>query len=129
MNIFTALFRHVGLALMLKHNGAGMPTEVPAASMLISLYCLLNLINNNHGDINIGDLVGLCFIAQCYLFCLRDKLIGLIIFISIIINALMLGLSLLAGVSESGVLILTIVEYIMIFAAIINVIKSETSSV
>lgn len=127
MKFISALFLHFGLALRLKHDGKGMPTEIPAATMLISLYALLGLINYSHeGGISYGALIGLCFVAHCYLLCLRDKLIGLIILISILINAMTLTLKMLVGVNEQGLFVLTVMEYIMIFAAVINVIKSET---
>lgn len=130
MKFISALFAHFGLVLRLKHNGKGMPNEIPAATMLIGLYALLGLINYSHkGSISYGALIGLCFVAQCYLFCLRDKLIGLIILISILINAMTLVLKMLVGTSEQGLFVLTVMEYIMIFAAVINVIKSETRTI
>ncbi len=130
MKFITALFKHFGLVLRLKHDGKGMPTEIPAATMLIGVYALLGLINYSYeGSISYSALFGLCFVAQCYLFCLRDKLIGLIILISILINAMTLVLYLLVGVREQSLFVLSVMEYIMIFAAIINVIKSETRTI
>lgn len=127
MKFISALFSHFGLALRLKHDGRGMPENMPAAMALISIYALLGLINySDEGNINFNALFGLCFVAQCYLFCLRDKLIGLIIVISILINALTMVINILLGISEQSIFVLNIMEYIMIFAAIINVIKSET---
>jgi hypothetical protein len=130
MKFIAALFSHFGLALRLKHDGRGMPTEIPAATMLISVYALLGLINYSHeGSISYSELIGLCFVAQCYLFCLRDKLVGLIIVISIFINAMTLILNMLIGASEQSWFVLTVMEYIMIFASVINVIKSETRTI
>ena len=127
MKFIFALFAHFSLVIRLKHDGRGMPTKIPAASMLILTYALLGFINYSHeGNISFSALFGLCFVAQCYLFCLRDKLIGLIILISILNNAMTMVLNLLVGISEQSIFVLTIIEYIMIFAAIINVIKSET---
>lgn len=126
MRLITALFIHAWLALRLKHDGSGMPTKIPAAFMLISLYVALNLANKNLGDgITLETLIGLSFIAQFYLFGLRNKLIGLIIMISVVTNALSLILTALAGIPEEKLFMLLIMEYIMIFAALINVIKSE----
>jgi hypothetical protein len=130
MKFITALFSHFGLVLRLKHDGKGMPTEIPAATMLIGVYALLGLINYSHeGSISYSALFGLCFVAQCYLFCLRDKLVGLIILISIFTNAITLILNMLIGASEQSWFVLTVMEYIMIFAAVINVIKSETRTI
>jgi hypothetical protein len=127
MKFISALFSHFGLVIRLKHDGQGMPTKMPAAAMLISTYALLGFINYSHeGNISFSALFGLCFVAQCYLFCLRDKLIGLIILISILNNAMTIVINLLIGMSEQTIFVLTTMEYIMIFAAIINVIKSET---
>jgi hypothetical protein len=130
MKLITALFTHFGLVLRLKHDGRGMPTEIPAATMLISIYALLGLVNySQQGSISIGAFIGLCFVAQCYLFCLRDKLIGLLILISILINALTLVVNMLGGEGAQSIFVLTSIEYIMIFAALINVIKSETRTI
>lgn len=127
MRFFSALFMHFGLVLRLKHDGQGMPANMPAAIALISIYTLLGLINySQDGSINFTALFWLCLVAQCYLFCLRDKLIGLIIVISILINAMTLVINMLVGVNEQSIFVLSIMEYIMIFAALINVIKSET---
>ena len=126
MKLITAILIHTWLALRLKHDGAGMPTKLPAALVLITLYVALNLANKHiSGGINVETIIGLSFIAQFYLFGLRNKLIGLIILISVITNALSLGLSTLAGIPEEKLFMLLIMEFIMIFAAIVNVIKSE----
>ena len=127
MKFISALFSHFALVLRLKHDGQGMPVRMPAAMALISIYALLGLINYSYeGNINYTALFGLCFVMQCYLFFLRNKLIGLIIVISILINAVTMVLDILVGISEQSIFVLNIMEYIMIFAAIINVIKSET---
>jgi O-antigen ligase len=127
MKFISALFSHFALVLRLKHDGRGMPVHMPAAMALISIYALLGLINYSYeGNINYTALFGLCFVMQCYLFFLRNKLIGLIIVISILINAVTMVLDILVGISEQSIFVLNIMEYIMIFSAIINVIKSET---
>ncbi len=126
MKLITAIITHAWLALRLKHDGTGMPTKLPAAFALITLYVALNLANKHlNGGINLETLIGLSFIAQFYLFGLRNKLIGLIILISVITNAFSLGLSTLGGIPDDKLFVLLIMEFIMIFAAIVNVIKSE----
>ena len=130
MKLIYALWIHIWLALSLRHNGAGMPTKLPAAFLLAALYVALNLANQHlHGGIDYETLLGLSFVTQFYLFGLRTKMIGLFIIISIFINALTLALIALAGVAEENLLLLTIVEYIMVFAALINIIKSETKTI
>jgi hypothetical protein len=130
MKLITAILTHAWLALGLKHNGAGMPTKLPAACLLISLYIALNLANKNiNGGIDVQTLFGLSFIAPFYLFGLRNKLIGLIILISVVSNALSLTLTTLTGAPEDKLFMLIIVEYIMIFAGVINVIKSEIKAI
>lgn len=130
MKFFAALFSHFGLALRLKHDGQGMPEDMPAAVALISIYAILGLINYSYlASINLNALFGLCFVAQCYLFYLRDKLIGLIILISILMNAITMILNLLVGVTEQSIFALNMIEYVLIFAAIINVIRRESRTV
>ena len=130
MKFIFALFAHFSLVIRLKHDGRGMPTKIPAATMLILTYALLGFINYSHeGNISFSALFGLCFVAQCYLFCLRDKLIGLIILISIMMNIITMILNIFAGITEQSLFVLNVMEYIMIFAALINVIKSETRTI
>jgi hypothetical protein len=130
MKLISALWIHIWLALSLRHNGDGMPTKLPAAFLLAALYVALNLANKHiNGGINLETLLGLSFVAQFYLFGLRTKMIGLFIIISVVINALTLALIALAGVAEEKLFMLTIAEYIMVFAALINIIKSETKAI
>jgi hypothetical protein len=130
MKLIHALLMHAWLALRLKHDGTGMPTRLPAAFVLISLYVALNLANKNiNGGINLETLVGLSFIAQFYLFCLRNKVIGLIILISVVTNALALILTTLTGIPEEKLFLLLIMEYLMIFAAIVNLIKNNIKTI
>ena len=130
MKLIYALWIHIWLALSLRHNGDGMPKKLPAAFLLAVLYVALNLANKQlHGGIDYETLLGLSFVTQFYLFGLRTKMIGLFIIISIFINALTLALIALAGLAEENLLLLTIVEYIMVFAALINIIKSETKTI
>jgi hypothetical protein len=94
MKLMNAFFKHAWFALSLKHDGAGLPTKLPAACMLIGLYITLNLANSHIGQgITLETLLGLSFIAQFYLFSLRTPLIGLFIIIGIITNVLTLALT------------------------------------
>ena len=130
MKLITAILIHVWLALRLKHDGTGMPARLPAALMLVGLYIALNLANKHlNGGINLETMIGLSFVAQFYLFGLRTKLIGLFIMISVFTNALSLAITTLAGIPEQNLYMLLFTEYIMVFAAIVNVIKSETKTI
>ena len=130
MKLISAILIHVWLALRLKHDGTGMPVKLPAALMLAALYIALNLANKHlNGGINLETMIGLSFVAQFYLFGLRTKLIGLFIMIGIFTNTLSLAITTLAGIPEQNLYMLLFMEYIMVFAAIVNVIKSETKIV
>jgi len=121
------MLTHAWLALRLKHDGSGLPGNITGAFALAALYIALSLTNAGmSGDIKVGSLIALSFIAQIYVFCLRDKLIGLIILIGIITNVVSLFLSTFAGMSEEKLLLLTAMEFVMIFGAVINVIRSNT---
>lgn len=130
MKLITAILTHVWLALRLKHDGTGMPARLPAALVLVSLYIALNLANKHlNGGINLETVIGLSFVAQFYLFGLRTKLIGLFIMIGVFTNTLSLAIIMFAGIPEQNLYMLLFIEYIMVFAAIVNVIKSETKIV
>jgi len=130
MKLIHALLMHAWLAFRLKHDGTGMPTKLPAAFVLISLYVAFNLTNKNiNGGINLETIIGLSFISQFYLFCLRNKVIGLIILISVVTNALALILTTLTGIPEEKLFLLLIMEYLMIFAAIVNLIKNNIKTI
>ncbi len=130
MKLITAILTHVWLALRLKHDGTGMPIKLPAALVLAALYIALNLANKLlNGGINLETVIGLSFVAQFYLFGLRTKLIGLFIMIGVFTNTLSLAITMLAGIPEQDLYMLLFMEYIMVFAAIVNVIKSETKIV
>ncbi len=130
MKLVNAFFKHAWFALSLKHDGTGLPAKLPAAFLLIILYIALNLINSHMGHgIKLETLLGLSFIAQFYLFSLRTPLIGLFIVIGIITNMLTLALNELTGTAEQHLYLLIILEYIMVFAAIVNIIKHELKTV
>jgi len=124
MKLINAILMHAWLAIRLKHDGSGLPANIPGAFMLVALYIALSLINAS-GEIGLGSFIALGFIAQFYVFSLRDKVIGLIILIGIIVNAFTLALSVFGGVSEEMHLLLLIAEFIMIFAALVNIIRSN----
>ena len=130
MKLMNAFFKHAWFALSLKHDGTGLPTKLPAACMLITFYIALNLTNTHIGQgITLETLLGLSFIAQFYLFSLRIPLIGLFIVIGIITNAIALALTSLFGVPDQPLYLLTLIEYIMVFAAIVNIIKHQIKSI
>lgn len=127
MKLVKALFAHAWLAIRLKHDGAGMPTKIPAAFGMTMLYVTLSLVNASlSGEIKLGSFIALSFIVQFYIFGLRDPLIGLIILIGIITNGLSLAIGVFTGMTEEKLLMLTVMEGIMIFGAVINVIKSHS---
>ena len=123
MKLVNALLRHAWLALRLKHNGAGLPENIPAAFLLAALYIALSLANSHvSGDFNPHTMIGLSFIVQFYVFLLRDKVVGLILLIGIVMNAFALALSPFAGMQETKMVMLSLMEFVMLFGALINII-------
>lgn len=126
IRLMHALWIHVWLAIRLKHDGTGMPTSIPAAASLVGLYIVLILIGKQaQAQISLELLLGLAFIAQFYIFNLRNKVIGLLITIGIIANTLSLLFVEVLGFTPQIVVMISIMEYIMIFSAILNLIKSN----
>jgi hypothetical protein len=126
MKLVHALLQHAWLAIRLKHDGDGMPTKIPAAAALVSLYAVLILIEKKaHQGITLETIIGLAFISQCYIFNLRNKVIGLIILIGIITNTVTIALTAFTNIAEHQLYIISLLEYIMVFFSIINVIKSN----
>jgi len=129
MKLLHALFTHTWFAITFRHNGEGMPTKLPGAITLASLYIVLILINIHiQQTFSIESLIGLLFIAQMYVFSLRNRVIGLIIMIGVIANALMLSIHLLTGIPQQQLYAVTIMEYAMVFSAVLNVIKYHMST-
>ncbi|HQN64693.1 MAG TPA: hypothetical protein PLR90_03520 [Methylophilus sp.] len=125
MNLINALLTHAWLAFSLKHDGAGLPSKLPAACLLAVMYVCLTLANKYlAGGIDFTTIAGLFFVTQFYLFGLRSHLVGLILLISIVYNALALSLITLAGFSPDDLALLKVMEGLMIFAGIINIIKT-----
>jgi hypothetical protein len=128
--LFSAIFKHISLALQLKHDGTGLPKEVPGAFLLAIVYIMINLLNQHHADgIPVSTFVMIGFIAQCYVLFLRNNLIGLILLISIICNAFSLLLTYVMGIPAENLAIMIVSEYILVTAAVVNVITSETSHI
>lgn len=128
--LFAALFSHASLAVRLKHDGTGMPIELPAAMLLSIIYMALSLVNNHQADgITLETIIKIGFIAQCYVLFLRNQLVGLIMFISVLCNALAFGLTTFADFPKENLFILLIAEYMMVTAAILNVLKRVTKTI
>lgn len=124
MKLLRALITHTWFAMTLRHNGEGMPTKLPGAIALVSLYIALLLINIHiQQTFSLESLIGLLFIAQIYVFSLRNRVIGLIILIGVIANASLLAVHLLTGIPQQQLYAITIMEYAMVFSAVLNVIK------
>lgn len=128
MRLIDALFAHAWLALSLQHQGTGLPSKFPAALFLVSLYAGLTLANQHvAGGVDFQTVSGLIFVMMFYLFGLRNSIIGLILLISIINNSMALALILFAGIPSEELDLMMVMEYIMIFAGMINIIKCNTS--
>lgn len=129
MKLLHALFTHAWFAITFRHNGEGMPTKLPGALTLVSLYIALILTNIHiQQTFSIESLIALLFIAQIYVFSLRNRVIGLIILIGVIANALMLGVHMLTGIPEQQLYAITVMEYAMVFSAVLNVIRYHLST-
>ncbi len=126
MKLINAFLTHAWLAFSLRHDGEGLPSKLPAAFLLAAMYVCLTLVNKHvAGGVDVETIAGLFFITQFYLFGLRNHLIGLIILISVVINALTLALTVIGGIAPEHLEPLLVMEYIMIFAGIVNVIRSN----
>lgn len=124
MKLINALCHHAWLVLSLQHDGKGMPKQVPAAFLLALSYCLLAVINTKPHEVQFETVCCLLFIAQFYVFLLRNALIGLLVMIGVVTNGLHLIIA-NSPTSPEFLLLLSVFEYVMVFCAIINVIKSE----
>jgi hypothetical protein len=129
MKLLHALLTHAWLAITFRHNGEGMPTKLLGASTLVSLYISLLLANIHiQQTFSIESLIALLFIAQLYVFSLRHRIIALIILIVVIANACMLLVHLLTGIPQQQLYAITLMEYAMVFSAVLNVIKYHLST-
>ncbi len=128
--LIAAFFHHVSLIVRLKHDGSGMPKEMPAAMLLSLLFIVFSLINNQSTDgITLDTFIKVGFIAQCYVLFLRNQLIGLIMLISVVSNAIAFALIQFIGLPKAMLNLLLIAEYIMVTAAILNVLKKVTKTI
>lgn len=124
MRLISALLHHAWHAITLKHHGAGMPTERMGALALVSVYIALLLTNiQMEHALTIESVVSIIFVAQMYIFSLRNRIVGLIILVGITANALMLTAQWLTGMTQQELFMITLLEYVMIFSAMLNVIK------
>jgi hypothetical protein len=124
MHFISAIFKHAWLIINLKHNGSGLPKSVPAALALASVYTFLTTANLSPEAMNQSSLFGILFVAYFYVYVVRNALIGLILMISIISNSLTLFLAFI-GLPHAITLLVTLFEYVMVFFALINVIKAN----
>lgn len=126
MKLISAFLTHLWLALRLKHDGSGLPVQLLGAFLLVSIYSALVVMRQwVLGELDLGTILALCFIAQIYLFSLRNTLIGLILVIGIMANFFSMSIAAFGPVSPLQASLLALMEYIMVFAAIINVIKKH----
>lgn len=106
--------------MQLEHDGSGLPVKFSGALLLVSVYSALTLATSaNVSD----DLLGLSFIVVIYLFVLRSQVIGLIILIGIITSTIAFILGLFGELSPLHLVMLTILEYLLVFGALVNAIK------
>lgn len=128
--LIAAFFYHASLAVRLKHDGSGMPKDMPAAMLLSLLFMTFSLINNQSAEgISLDTVIKVGFIAQCYVLFLRNQLIGLMLLISVLCNALAFALTHFIGLPKETLNLLLIAEYIMVTAAILNVLKKVTKTI
>lgn len=120
MKLIKALFKHIYLTMQLEHDGSGLPTQFLSAALLVSLYAFLSIANSVNVDPNF---FGLGFVVLVYLFVLRTQLVGLIILIGVISNGLLLILGFVGEISALQLVLINAFEYLLIYGAIINVIR------
>lgn len=106
--------------MQLEHDGSGLPTQFLSAALLVSLYAFLSIANSVNVDPNF---FGLGFVVLVYLFVLRTQLVGLIILIGVISNSLLLILGFVGEISALQLVLINAFEYLLIYGAIINVIR------
>jgi hypothetical protein len=126
MRFLYALGQHAWRIIRLKHNGDGMPSQIASATGLAFIFIVLTLVEKAMQQaITLDSILSLMFVSLVYVFTLRNKMVGLIITIGIIGNIFSITLTALLGIGIEQLLISTLLQYIMIFSAIINVIKSN----
>ncbi len=124
MKFIGALFKHALLAMQLEHDGSGLPTKLSSAFMFMSVYVALIFANSA----NVSDeLLGLSFIVFIYLFVLRTQMVALVILIGIISSFITFLLGYFGGLSVLQSVMLNIMEYLMVFGALINTIRRHAN--
>jgi hypothetical protein len=124
VKLIKALLKHIYLAMQLEHDGSGLPTQFLSASLLVSLYIGLSILNSVNID---PTFFGLGFVAVIYLLVLRTQLVGLIILIGIITNSISLILGFFGAISALQLVLINALEYMLIYGAIINVIRRHVN--
>lgn len=129
MSFVKALFSHAWRVMQLKHDGTGLPVNFIGALLLASLYIALVAINKSlHGELTMEAVLAMVFIGQFYLFCIRNTVIGLVILIGIVGNVFSLTMAAFGEVSTTQMLMLSAMESLMIFGALVNVIKAHSKA-
>lgn len=126
MKLIGALLRHALCVIKLEHDGSGLPTKCSSALLFVSLYGLLVVANNlATGTADFGMCCSLAFVAVIYTVMLCNQITGLIILIGIISNVVSLVFSQFGPLTEWQQLMISMMEYVMVFGALTNVIKSH----
>ena len=120
MAFIKALLKHVQLAMQLEHDGSGLPTHFSSASLFVSLYAFMALIHSV--DVS-NDIWAVSFIVIVYLYVLRTQLVGLIILIGMISSSISITLGMFGVLSELQLVLLSALEYLLVFGALINAIR------
>jgi len=129
MQFIKALFSHTWLVMRMKHDGTGMPEGFVGALLLMATYAALVMMNKHlQNELTIETVLALVFIAQFYLFSIRNIVIGLVILIGIIGNVFALAMATLGEVSGMQVLMLSVMQSLLIFGALINVIRTHSKA-
>ncbi len=129
MQFIKAIFSHSWLVMRMKHDGTGMPEGFVGALLLITTYIALVTANKHlQHALTIETVLALVFIAQFYLFSIRNAVIGLVILIGIIGNVFALAMAAFGEVSSMQVLLLSMMQSLLIFGALINVIRTHSKA-
>ena len=120
MKFIEALFKHALLVMQLEHDGSGLPTKFTSACLFVSIYVALIFANSaNFND----ELLGLSFIVSIYLLVIRTQVVALVILIGIISSFITFVLGFFGGLSPLQVVMLNMMEYLLVFGALINAIR------
>lgn len=129
MSLFKALFKHAWLVMKMEHDGTGLPVNFWGALLLVSVYVTLVAVNKSLvNELTIESILAMIFIAQFYLFSIRNTVIGLVILIGIIGNIFSLAMNMFGGITVSQVLMLSVMQSLLIFGALVNVIKTHSKT-